>query len=93
MFTGAKTLKWKNLSVNPYASLCVDFREPPYRSVVVHGKIQTVEKPIHEFVKNMADRYYGPVEGPEFAALYPDNKKGIVIFRLVPDKIIEELDV
>ncbi|SVA94494.1 uncharacterized protein METZ01_LOCUS147348 [marine metagenome] len=92
MFTGVKTLKWKNLSANPYASLCVDFREPPYRSVVVHGKIQTVEKPIHEFVKNMADRYYGPVEGPEFAALYPDNKKGIVIFRLVPDKIIEELD-
>ena len=51
MFTGANTLKWKNLSNNPYASLCVDFREPPYRSVVVRGKVKEIKKPLHDFVR------------------------------------------
>jgi hypothetical protein len=92
MFTGVNTLKWKNLSNNPYASLCVDFREPPYRSVVVRGKVKEIKKPLHDFVKKMAIRYYGPDEGSEFAKSYPDDKKGVVIFQLIPDKIIEELE-
>ena len=40
----------------------------------------------------MAIRYYGPDEGSEFAKSYPDDKKGVVIFQLIPDKIIEELE-
>jgi len=39
----------------------------------------------------LAIRYYGQEEGREFAALYPDDKKGVVVFKLVPDKIVEEL--
>ena len=32
-FTGRRTLKWRNLLREPHASLCVDWREPPYKSV------------------------------------------------------------
>ena len=40
MFTGRDTLKWRNLRRNPYASLCVDFREPPYQSVIMDGAVE-----------------------------------------------------
>ena len=91
MFTGTNTLKWKNLSHNPYATLCVDFREPPYKSVVIHGKVEEIKIPLQDFVKKLAIRYYGEEEGREFADLYPDDKKGGVVFKLIPDKIVEEL--
>ena len=30
MFTARSSLKWRNIQRYPYASLCVDWREPPY---------------------------------------------------------------
>jgi len=91
MFTGAKTSKWKNLSLFPFASLCVDLRTPPYKSVIIHGGVERVSIPVHDFVLNMANRYYGPEKGSRFADQYTDRKKDTVIFKLIPDTIIETL--
>ena len=91
MFTGTKTQKWKNLLQNPFATLCVDDREPPYQSVIVHGKIEEVQIPLNQFVKYLSMRYYGLTESIAFSNLYPDNAKDVVIFKLIPSKIVSDL--
>ena len=59
MFTDRSSLKWRNIQRNPYASLCVDWREPPYKSVILDGVIEEVDRSLYELVLMMALRYYG----------------------------------
>ncbi len=87
MFTSRSTLKWRNLERNPHASLCVDWREPPYRSVVMDGPVEEADRPLHELVLHMAVRYYGDEKGRAFAEGYRDNPPGVVAFRLTPRHI------
>ena len=87
MFTSRSTLKWRNLERNPHASLCVDWREPPYRSVVMDGPVEEVHRPLYELVLRMAVRYYGEEKGRAFADGYRDNPSGGVAFRLTPRHI------
>ena len=47
MFTARRTLKWRNLQSRPYASLCVDKREPPYSSVIMDGPVQDTDRPLY----------------------------------------------
>ena len=89
MFTGTKTTKWQNLTQFPYASLCVDKREAPYRSIMIQGKVEEVSIPLHDFVLKMAIRYYGDKEGTNFADQYPDDTENVAIFRLVPERITD----
>jgi PPOX class probable F420-dependent enzyme len=91
MFTGTHTQKWKNLSFNPYASLCVDDREPPYQSVIIHGKVEKIEIPLNDFVKSLAIKYFGMTDGVEFSNMYPDDTKNVIVFKLIPTKIISDL--
>ena len=87
MFTGRGTLKWRNLQRDPHASLCVDFREPPYESVIMDGAVEEVTRPLFDLVLGMALRYYGEEKGRAFAEGYRDNPKNVVAFRLVPTRI------
>ena len=87
MFTSRTTLKWRNLERNPHASLCVDWREPPYRSVVMDGPVEEVQRSLYELVLSMAIRYYGDEKGRAFAEVYRDNSPGVVAFRLTPRHI------
>ena len=87
MFTGRKTLKWRNLERNLHASLCVDWREPPYESVIMDGLVEEVHRPLFELVLSMALRYYGEEKGRAFAEDYRENPKDVVAFRLVPRRI------
>ena len=92
MFTDIATKKWRNLVNSPYASLCVDWRTPPYRSVVIAGPVQRIDRPIYELVLNMALRYYGKLEGPKFAEEYRKDNQGVVVIQLEPEKIASYLD-
>ena len=56
MFTARRTLKWRNLQERPYASLCIDKRDPPYSSVVMDGPVQETDRPLYELVLSMALR-------------------------------------
>ena len=87
MFTGRDSLKWRNLERNPYASLCVDWREPPYAAVTMDGPVREVEGQLYELVLGMARRYYGEEEGREFAESYRDNPPGVVAFALTPRRV------
>jgi hypothetical protein len=87
MFTGRKTLKWRNLERNLHASLYVDWREPPYESVIMDGPVEEVHRPLFELVLSMALRYYGEEKGRAFAEDYRDNPEDVVAFRLVPRRI------
>ncbi len=84
MFTGRDTLKWRNIERKPYASLCVDWREPPYASVLMDGPVEEVDRPLFDLALGMALRYYGEEKGRAFAEGYRDNPEHVVAFRLVP---------
>ena len=92
MFTDRSSLKWRNILRNPYASLCVDWREPPYRSVILDGLVEEVDRPLHELVLMMALRYYGDKVGVEFAQEYKDQSTNVAAFRLVPERIANYLE-
>ncbi len=86
MFTARRTLKWRNLQLRPYASLCVDKRELPYSSVVMDGQVQETDRPLNELVLSMALPYYGEKKGRSFAEGYRDAP-GVVAFKLCPRHI------
>ena len=92
MFTGRNTLKWRNIQLYPYASLCVDWREPPYKSIILDGPIEEVERPLYELALSMALRYYGEEQGVKFAEDYKDQSKNVAVFRLVPERVANYLD-
>ena len=92
MFTDRGSLKWRNIQRNPYVSLCVDWREPPYRSVILDGLVEEVDRPLHELVLMMALRYYGDKVGVEFAQEYKDQSANVAAFRLVPERIANYLE-
>ena len=92
MFTGRNTLKWRNIQRYPYASLCVDWREPPYKSIILDGPIEEVERSPYELALSMALRYYGEEQGAIFAEDYKDQSKNVAVFRLVPERVANYLD-
>ena len=92
MFTDRSTLKWRNIQRYPYASLCVDWREPPYRSVILDGLVEEVDRSLYELVLMMALRYYGDEVGTEFAQEYKDQSANVAAFRLVPERIANYLE-
>ncbi len=87
MFTSRTTLKWRNMERFPHASLCVDSREVPYKSVIMDGSIEEVDRSLYDLVLSMAIRYYGDKKGYEFSENYRHGAPGVVIFRLVPRHI------
>ena len=92
MFTDRNTLKWQNMQRYPYASLCVDWREPPYKSIILDGPIEEVERPLYELALSMALRYYGEKQGAKFAKDYKDQSENIAVFRLVPKRVANYLE-
>ena len=92
MFTERHTLKWRNIERYPYASLCVDWRERPYKSIILDGPIEEVERPLYELALSMALRYYGEEQGAIFAEDYKDQSKNIAVFRLVPKRVANYLE-
>ena len=91
MFTDRNTLKWQNMQRYPYASLCVDWREPPYKSIILDGPIEEVERPLYELALSMALRYYGEEQGTKFAEDYKGQSKNVAVFRLVPERVVNHL--
>ena len=92
MFTGRRTLKWRNLQALPHASLCMDKREPPYASVVMDGPVQETDRPVYDLVLAMAVRYYGEERGRAFAENYRNPSPEAVAFMLSPRHITSFID-
>jgi PPOX class probable F420-dependent enzyme len=92
MFTGRRTLKWRNLQALPHASLCIDKREPPYAWVVMNGPVQEADRPLYDLVLSMALRYYGEKKGRAFAERYRNPPPSVVVFMLAPRHIASVID-
>lgn len=90
LFTARSSLKWRNLLANPAASLCVDHRDAPYRSVMLDGRVEESDAPLYDYVHRMAVAYYGPQRGGEFAEGYRD-RPDVALFRLVPERVTARL--
>ena len=88
-FTGRRTLKSRNLLRGPHACLCVDWREPPYKSVVLSGVVEEVDRQLYDLVLSMAVRYYGEEEGHEFADSFLAEETDLVVFRLIPTRVAD----
>lgn len=87
LFTGRGTLKWRNIQRDPHVSLCVDWREPPYRSVIIEGTAEEVDRPVYDLALSMAVRYYGERDGRAFAEGYRTGADNVVAFRIAPERI------
>jgi PPOX class probable F420-dependent enzyme len=89
VFTGRRSLKWRNLQERKHAALCVDRREPPYAAVVLDGPVEESDRDLYEAVMGMAVRYYGEQRGREYAEQYrnPRVAARTVLFRIVPRHI------
>jgi PPOX class probable F420-dependent enzyme len=88
LFTGRRTLKWRNLERNPHVVLCVDDRDPPYASAMIEGVAEEVsDRSLYDEVLDMAVRYYGDEKGRPFAENYRENDSA-VLFRVVPERIV-----
>lgn len=91
MFTSRRSKKWRNIETNNRrVALCIDEREPPYSAVIVEGVVGVTEKPLYDYVRRMAIAYYGPEKGEEFAERYREPRSDVVLYRLVPAKIIAQ---
>ena len=62
MFTSRTSAKWRNILELPYASLCVDRRDPPYSGIILYGPVTEVDRPVYELVTSMALRYFDEKE-------------------------------
>jgi hypothetical protein len=58
MFTSRSSAKWRNIQWYPYASLCVDRREPPYAPVILYEPITEVDMLVYELVYHGSARYF-----------------------------------
>lgn len=87
LFTGRRTLKWRNIERARYATLCVDHREPPYAAVILEGPVEPSDRPLYDLVLAMAVAYYGEERGREFAEGYRDHP-GAVAFKIVPRRVV-----
>lgn len=91
LFTGRKTLKWRNIEANPQVSLCVDDRGVPYQTVIIDGRVEeATDRSLYDDVRAMALAYYGPEEGERFAERYRGERPEIVLFRIVPERIVHQ---
>jgi len=84
--TGPEAFKYKCLRHDPRVTLVVDTKKPPYKSVVLKGKVEMTEGTDDSRLRRMAIAYLGKRNGEAYAK----SLKGepLVIVRLKPDRII-----
>jgi nitroimidazol reductase NimA-like FMN-containing flavoprotein (pyridoxamine 5'-phosphate oxidase superfamily) len=78
--------KYKCLQKNPYVGLCVDAKTPPYKAVILKGRVSLEAKEDYKRFERMAISYLGKKQGLAYAKTLKGNKVGVITFR--PEKII-----
>ena len=91
--TGATTAKGRAIARDPRLVICVDSEEPPFAFVQVQGVARTSEDPA-ELLRTataIAGRYMGADRAEEYGRR--NGVPGELVVRLVPTKIVADLDV
>src|SRR5439155_27284396 len=88
LFTGRKTLKWRNIERDPRVSLSIDDRLLPYRAVILDGRAESrTDRELFPLVLDMALAYYGETEAAAFAEDYRRARPDVVVFRIEPTRV------
>ena len=91
LFTNRGTRKWRNIQADPRVSLCVDHRAVPYEAVIIDGVVEeATDRSLYDDVRSMALAYYGAEKGEPFAASYAGDRPDIVLFRIIPSRIVHQ---
>lgn len=87
------SVKAKNLTSHPRASLVVDLEEPPYAFVIVRGTVSLTDDldEIRHLATSIGARYKGADQAEEFGAR--NGVEGELLARLHMDKVVAQGDV
>ena len=67
IFTGARSVKARNIRANPLVALSIASDDRPYKYVILAGPASIVTDNLDEIVRRICVRYDGPERGAEFA--------------------------
>ena len=84
--TGPSSFKCKCLMRDPRVTLCVDTRKPPYKSVILKGRVTMEEKVDDQRMERMAIAYMGKKAGREYASQFKGEPVAVVRFK--PERVI-----
>ena len=84
--TDSTAFKYKCLDRDPRVTLCVDTRKPPYKAVILKGRVTMEEKPAPALVERMAVAYMGKKAGRAYVTEFKNDP--VVIVRFKPDRVI-----
>ena len=91
--TGESTVKGRNLTREPRASLCVDDDRPPFSFVVVEGVVEISDDldEVRRWATRIGGRYMGPERAEEYGAR--NGVPGELVVRLRPDRVVSAFDL
>lgn len=91
--TGASTVKGRNLTRDPRASVCVDDERPPFSFVVVEGVAELSDDPsdLRAWAARIGGRYMGADRAEEYGAR--NGVPGELVVRLRPRQVVSALDL
>jgi PPOX class probable F420-dependent enzyme len=84
--TAKSAFKYRCLAHDPRITLCVDTRKPPYKAVILKGRVRMEERMDFERTMRMAIAYLGEKEGRAYANSLKGEKVVVVSFR--PNRVI-----
>ena len=84
--TDASSFKYKCLLRDPRVTLCIDVRKPPYKAVILKGRVAMEQKVADAMFERMAIAYMGKRAGREYAGQFKGEQ--VVIVRFKPERSI-----
>ena len=91
--TGESSVKGRNLSRDPRASLCVDDERPPFSYVLVEGTVELSDEldEVRRWATEIGGRYMGADRADEYGAR--NGVPGELLVRLRPSRVVSALDL
>jgi PPOX class probable F420-dependent enzyme len=88
--TDAASFKYKCLMRDPRVTLCVDVRKPPYKAIILKGRVALEDKADQKVADRMFERmaiaHMGKRKGREYAGQFKGEPVAIVRFK--PDRTV-----
>jgi PPOX class probable F420-dependent enzyme len=79
--TDSTAFKYRCLVRDPRITLVVDVRKPPYKSVILKGRVTMKEQVADDLTERMSIAYLGKKSGREYAAQFKGDKVVVVSFK------------
>jgi len=90
MVTSATSPKAKALAREPRVSLTIQDEMPPYRAVIVEGRVTMQSTPVKGGTSSrLATRYFGKLGGREYERMTAEEytKSGLVLITMTPQRV------